>query len=135
MNHRRCIKNYHCISLHSFAIARSKERNGNTVLICKIYKILGIPFLYRKNHPVLQISPPSLPVVLRQRANRCLCSPRNLLLYKQLLSYTFEHRSIQSQPFHFEEHFYHQEKRFLLCEKTCRGLHLQISLVLPKKPI
>ena len=30
------------------------------ILICKIYKILGIPFLYRKDHPVLQIFPPVL---------------------------------------------------------------------------
>ena len=34
-------------------------RAGNP-LICKIYKILGIPFLYRKDHPVLQIFPPVL---------------------------------------------------------------------------
>ena len=81
-------------SLHSFVIARSKEKGTQLTLICKIYKIPEIPFLYRKNHPVLQIFPPSLPVVLRQKANGWFCSPRNLLLYKQLLSYTFEHRSI-----------------------------------------
>ena len=35
---------------------------------------------------------------------------------KQLLSNKFEHRSIYSQPFHFEEYFHHQEKRFLICK-------------------
>ena len=42
-------------------------------IICKIYKILGITFPYRKNHPVLQISRPSLPVVLCQKANGWFC--------------------------------------------------------------
>ena len=36
--------------------------------------------------------------------------------------------------FHFEEHFHHQEKRFLICERTCPDLLLQISLVKPKSP-
>ena len=54
-------------------------QNGNG----KVYKIYEIPFLHRKNHPVLQISPTFLLDFLRQKANRCLCSPRNLLLCEQ----------------------------------------------------
>ena len=98
-------------------------QNGND----KVYKIYEIPFLHRKNHPVLQISPTFLLVFLRQKVNRCLCSPGNLLLYKKPLSYTFEHRPIKSQRFHFEEHFHRRDKRFLLCERTCPDLPLQIS--------
>ena len=108
---------------HSVEIALNKKINGNG----KVYKIYEIPFSHRKNHPVLQISPTFLLVVLRQKANRCLCSPGNLLFYKKPLSYTFEHRSIKSQRFHFEEHFHRRDKRFLLCERTCPDIPLQIS--------
>ena len=111
---------------HSVVIALNKKmvtQNGNG----RVYKIYEIPFLHRKNHPVLQISPIFLLVLLRQKANRCLCSPRNLLLYKKPLSYTFEYRPIKSQHFHFEEHFHRRDKRFLLCERTCPDLPLQIS--------
>ena len=117
----------HCLKYlalkESFIQLRSHWMNGNG----KVYKIYEVPFSHRKNHPVLQISPTFLLVVLRQKANRCLCSPGNLLLYKKPLSYTFEHRPIKSQRFHFEEHFHRRDKRFLLCERTCPDLPLQIS--------
>ena len=99
---------------HSVEMALNKKINGNG----KVYKIYEIPFSHRKNHPVLQISPTFLLVVLRQKANRCLCSPRMLLFYKKPLSYTFEHRSIKSQRFHFEEHFLSTRQAFSSMRKN-----------------
>ena len=125
------------LSLHSFVIARHKERNGNTNYInlknlqnsSNTFSIQKEPSRFINLFNFLAFCPSS-------KSERVPLFAKKLASFTSSFSPTYLSKGqYRVSFFHFEEHFHHQEKRFLICERTCPDLLLQISLVKPKKPI